>query len=281
VKLDDEGRIAEEVACRACGRGLLGVEATAPCPECGSEIILHGELLSSCSPSWVRVLSSAARVLAVLNLLGLATIIVLAAIETVPDWTSGNVGARVSYATLSVAVALVVWFFTQPDPGRTTPEPILSARRVCRWGIAAEVPSVVVEMFISHGGLSVQSSGVERLVVILLTVLYMLSMILTTTGTAALIFHMRALARRVPDDRLDRSTRRMGYGFITAMIALSLAGITFAPFQTVPLAQVPPAVSFVVAGAFLVGFLGAVIFLPWSSIVLWRYGRVLRAQASE
>ncbi len=60
VRLDEMGRIAQDLDCVRCGYNLRGLEPRASCPECDEAVAraLRGELLRFADPAWVTSLSA-------------------------------------------------------------------------------------------------------------------------------------------------------------------------------------------------------------------------------
>ena len=74
LALDDQGRLACDVVCRACGYNLRGQAVSGSCPECGLEVetSARGDRLAFSDPDWLAKLSKGMKFQIVAIFLGIA-----------------------------------------------------------------------------------------------------------------------------------------------------------------------------------------------------------------
>ena len=197
LRLDDDGRIDEDLSCLSCDYVLRGLLPSGQCPECGSPIArsLSRGWLQFCDLGWLaRVRSGAGWVL-------------LGILASLPMCACGrgtaSVLVHVTMHCIPLAiVALGVWRLTCPEPG-----PVVAkyerARMYARWTCLAMVAADCVAPFVPttpNPNLQVM----QRAPFLLLWIVC-----LVACGRFG-----RELTRRLPDARLGLQTKLVIGGLV-------------------------------------------------------------------
>ena len=143
VALDQDGRLAEDVACRHCGYNLRGLELAGRCPECEMAIekTLHAFLLHFCDPVWLGRLRSGLMLLIVTIFAGLAVGIIFGISLILLIGGTGETSLPVVtaflllFAGIGAMQLIAYWRITSPEPSPLHEEDPLSARRIARVGL--------------------------------------------------------------------------------------------------------------------------------------------------
>jgi hypothetical protein len=203
-QLDADGRLLDDLACRRCGYSLRGLARGGLCPECSTPVgrSIHGDLLEFSDPDWVtRVARGGSALTASIVLIILAPLAATA--------LAHNFGARV--VGLALAVPRIVqiagfWLATEPDPALIHREPLISARRLARYGSmvaaaltitaylgGARTPAGLVKLLPTAAGSPAARMAAELCVAAL-----------SLVAIVALLRYARSLAMRLPDEQLSR-----------------------------------------------------------------------------
>jgi len=192
LRLDDEGRLDEDLQCLSCEYILRGLSPSGECPECGLPIAesISRDWFQFCDAAWVARLRGGAG----LVLLGL----VLTALPAC-SWDNRDtweVLCLVAMACIPRAILAVdVWRLTCPEPGLLVADYEV-ARKYARWTYLAAIAVSGAAAFLPamHG-----SAG--RWLQSMLFPLFAIACLIVSDGFGA------ELARRLPDIRLRRQTR--------------------------------------------------------------------------
>ncbi len=138
------GEVIVDVACRACGYNLRGLPASGVCPECACPLArsLLPPSLSTAPSRWLRTLERGAVVLLVGLVLLVPGIFLYAMVPVNPGRVSRWGDASCMLLMLLVA-GLGLVLLTVPD-AEEQEEPVLSARRLARWGLLAALGMTLI-----------------------------------------------------------------------------------------------------------------------------------------
>jgi Tfp pilus assembly protein PilF len=200
--------IAADTACAGDGYNLRGLTADHPCPECGGPASrsLHGSLLKSADPAWLRRLRIGL-------LLIIATILAELAV-TLTDDGLGLLGGLSPLATtvvflLGAALGLAaVLLITAPEPRSSLSEDPVTLRRVIRACALADVAGSVL--------LAVGSFLTVR--PMFCTVVWLL-MLVGVAASFGQFVYLRRFARRIPNPLLAKATTAVMWGLVLAYSA--------------------------------------------------------------
>ncbi|MCZ6543817.1 MAG: hypothetical protein O6768_09140 [Planctomycetota bacterium] len=300
VRLDDAGRLAEDLTCRSCGYNLRGLNPKIACPECSTPIdrSIHGDLLQFCDPAWVGRMGRGLQLIIIGLLVNVAYGIVVGSaimlltptgttMMTMTTALAGTIGAA-----LSLITAIGVWMLTTADPGQAEAEQPLTARRLARWCILARVAAAPLELIVSPlGGMGLGTLGAPftpRLMIPMvgLVALGMIALI----GTAAGLIYLRQIALRIPRESLAKQTRTVMWGYVIC----SAVGVVFSVGMVLMMTQMMrtgaapgapgPGVSaflFIILGGGCLAGIGTLVFGIWALVLLFLYAAALRRVAAE
>ncbi len=292
VAIDEGGRIAEDVACRSCGYNLRGLSPQATCPECATAIALsiHGDLLRFSDPVWVDRLAKgllwiitgliASVVFSIL--VGIVSAVVAGPGRTVSMRSLVLVGGLVGVA-LGLVTVLGAWWLTTPDPGQTETEPPITARRLARWCITAQVASSSLQMMgIPGGGMAFGIPGVVTTPLQEILMVAGMGMgIVVLIGDVAALIYLRQLALRIPRASLAKQTRIVMWGYASAQAMAMIFGIIVIRLML----SIAPGTLFVVPNM-VIGIGGCVglallVFSIWALVLLFLYRVALQRAAAK
>ncbi len=268
--LDEQGRVAADVACRRCGYNLRGLPAARACPECRTPVerSLRSDLLANSDPAWVRRIASGVLVLQ----FSAGAVWALSAWQVCAWLLVQSPFLRAltfaAWAAVWGASLLGAWLATARDPA-AGPEPPGSARRAVR-GFAAAIFVLrpATDLIVAAGGAVPGAWALGGAA-------------LAIAGYLSLLVYLRELARRLPDPDLERLTRSLAWGLgatVVGLVALAaifagLAGLRgSSPFQNLAFG--------LTAGSFGFAALALAVFVWLSLGLLGRYRRSLRAAAA-
>lgn len=300
VRLDDVGRLAEDLTCRSCGYNLRGLNPQATCPECSTPIdrSIHGDLLQFCDPAWVGRMGKGLQLIIIGLLVNVAysiifgsAIVLLTSTGTSMMTTVIAVAGAIG-AALSLITVIGAWMLTTVDPGQAEAEQPMTARRLARWCILARVAAAPLELIVSPlGGMGLGTLGAPftpRLMIPMvgLVALGMIALI----GTAAGLIYLRQLALRIPRESLAKQTRIVMWGYVicSAVGFVLSVGTVFLGLQMMRTGAAPgplgPGVSaflFIILGGGCLAGIGTLVFGIWALVLLFLYAAALRRVAAE
>jgi len=215
VRVDENGGLAEDIACRKCGYNLRGLRTEGVCPECGTAVgrSLYGDFLRYCDPAWVRTLAkgmnwiaAAVIVRVVLGCIGGG--MVGAARFIVPRFT---IFPLQSIVVVADVVALVgYWLATTPDPAKADYDGLSSRKlvrvaKVCAVLVGVITPVMMQLTSLLGASFTVLSGGTT-----------VLEGLISIVGTIAVFAYARSLALRIPDEKTASECRVVMGGLVVA-----------------------------------------------------------------
>jgi hypothetical protein len=295
LQLDREGRIAEDLPCRACGYNVRGVAPEALCPECSTPVSrsIRSDLLQFGDPAWVERLARGMRWIIIGLLCGFVVQIAVAVLSTglvtagSLVHTAGMTAAALFGVGLSVVLVTGVWWLTAPDPARAERERPLSARRLTRWCIAAQIAAVPLQVASPTGSVGIPGSGAPPGgAFIALAVVGSALGIVVLVGYAAGFVYLGRLALRIPQPPLARQTRIVRWGYLISQSLAALIAVLFlfvfvrmfgagSPGGT---GQTAVAVALAIGGCAIT--IGSLVFGIWALVLLFKYAAAFREAAS-
>ena len=276
LRLDEQGRLDEDIACRKCGYNLRGLLVESVCPECNTAVgrSTHGDLLRFCDPAWVGVVASGMNWIVA----GIVCSIAIALIAMSLAALQGGPGSFVLLQWGGLAIGFVSlighWKLTTPDPVRIEAEPSITARSLVRIAMSASFVMSVLATGAMQAGRVIGADVVTSVISFVQSGLGLI-------GTFAVFVYARRLALRIPDERLARSTcvvmwalgGLMLVGFVAGHIGPMLM-FNAAPGQQGPAGPNRPGSAMI--GAAVIGCatgLGFLVFGIWSLVLIVRYRR--------
>ncbi|MBT8486046.1 MAG: hypothetical protein KJO43_10730 [Phycisphaerae bacterium] len=259
LAVDESGLVAPGVLCRACGYNLQGLEPDGLCPECSTPTArsLRGDLLKYCAPSWLRRLQVGLLWIIVgiiVQAVLMSAMPILAGVVSGVTAAAGLPSGGAMMTTIMVAFGLLMgglnvlyvigaWLVTERDPGRADDEPVLSARRLARYGIAAAVISGPLQTVWQQGGRAGWAAATPGVVAALVVVAITVLGVATIVGWVSFLVYMRRLVLRIPQRALARHARIVmwGYGsYMSLGLIVGVLAFTAFPGGTPPAAAVTP-----------------------------------------
>lgn len=199
VQADAQDPIEEDTNCVRCGYNLRGLDLNGQCPECGTAVMrsVQGGYLRDCDPAWVeRVASGIGLILWSVACL-FAAVIAGGLSEASPTGGEAIYGIVLLASTFAFAV-LALWGsfrFSARDPGKREHHAGLDARVLFR------TTAIVQAALMLMAGLSeLISPSMDPVFGVLIA-------ITGVVGWIASLTYAEELARRLPNERLARSTR--------------------------------------------------------------------------
>ena len=223
LRLDEEGRIAQDVDCLGCQYNLRSLLPNANCPECGKPVIdsLETDQLCLADPRWLKQLIDGLD-LVLISVISLVVVpIVFGLILTISKmlfsginsggWV-GDVVALIMILQFLVLFILGHWRFTAPQPNAQLHNTSDKHRRIVRLTfVLCTVVFLIWRPGLQKGPVQMALSGV----------------LLVVLGVAILTY-ARKLALRMPDARLARAVSCMLWTWVVyVVIAYSLRYLRF------------------------------------------------------
>lgn len=251
VKLDAEGRVAGDLACRQCGYNLRTLSKEAKCPECGTSVeqSWRGEWLLYSDPAWLERIATGLKWLVSATLLWLLSIPVSAAAVAVANalspGTRGMVFNISSVINRVIALAAVIgcayglWEFTKPEPNRLRSASDLDLRRFVRASAGASLATIGIGFFWPAWGA----------IAFVLRIGIACALLCTAGGV---LLYLRELAMRIPDEKEAQATRIILVGLVIGMcftVPGALGQLSLTSFDCIT--ALGACVDFVVLAAFL------------------------------
>jgi hypothetical protein len=291
LALDPEGRIAEDLPCRACGYNLRGQALAARCPECALAVSLsaRSDLLRFSDPEWIGRLVKGMRLILIGLIVGVAIQIgaavagVAMATAGAAIWTSFLTAAMFVGGAVAVIVVVGVWMLTTPEPTQLGTEPPASARRLARWCLTVQIATTVLQLS-SSGNVGVAgppapAGGASTALAAATIVLVIVVMI----GYGAGFVYLRRLALRGPMPSLARHTRIVMWGYLaTQGLGVALWVLFLFALNTV-ITPAGPVVGGTMVAAAVGGCavaLGSLVFGIWGLVLLLRYAALFKGAAA-
>ncbi|HVP13024.1 MAG TPA: tetratricopeptide repeat protein [Phycisphaerae bacterium] len=258
-KGDVRAGIEGDVLCVTCGGSIRSLSATQVCPACATPVhrSLHCELLRYADPAWLRRIR---RGILLTEWYLLISILVFAAAFLVRAW--GWSGLLDTLFT-SITAGLGLWaalLVTAREPRGRLEDPTTArvAIRICALGaLIGAICSIVGELVLS--GWTLILCGVAGLAAALVV----------TFGEFA---YFRDFARRIPDNKLVRSTTGVMWGLVIAGTATGAAtaikAIHGSPDQNPLVAGIFAMLSALGGVGFVAFGIAAVILLFWLNSAL-------------
>ena len=232
VALDQDGRLAEDVACRHCGYNLRGLELAGRCPECEMAIekTLHAFLLRFCDPVWLGRLRSGLTLLIAMIFAGLGVGFIFALTFILLIGGTGETSLLLVsalfllFAGIGCMQLIAYWRITSPEPSPLHEENPLSARRIARVGLILSTASGLLAFAFdpdtySMGTMEMADAPVQAGFA---WTLYLLSTGSGLIGLFALFVYARSIALRFPADNLAKSTRLVMWGYTIPAAAATI-----------------------------------------------------------
>ncbi len=289
LKLDEQGRLVDEIPCRVCGYNLRAADPHGVCPECGTAVgwSVVGDLLHYSPPQWVRRVARGGNAIvgAVALVLTLFSLGIFYGVATdghggldAPRWIEVVSGLAVPTAAILVIVG--VWLLTTPEPGRSEQECGLHARILARYSMFVSFLALVVGGFANAYAARYAPSGSVIAVIGFLTVLA--SLFIAIVGYFAFFTWLRRLARRMPDYSLARQTLIVMWGLVISYgLMIVAAAVTFVAIMATIGTATPPRGA-AAGGSFLcVAVPLLLIFAVWAVLLIDRYRRQLNHAAAQ
>lgn len=206
--MPEPGFVGTDRPCRGCSYSLRGLPRDGRCPECGAPVgdSLRGFFLAYADPDYLEtVRSGLSWVLAgiiVTFIVMMATIllrVLLGAFGLAPATRLVGDGLR-----LLPTIMLIIgfWRLTRPDPGYVGLEPPTSARRVVRATVAVNAAAALAAILLRL--LSGGSGGGWAGFVYLGWSVVAIGFAAWVGQFFAVLAYVRWLARRIPDEVIDR-----------------------------------------------------------------------------
>jgi hypothetical protein len=292
LRLDPEGRLAEDLPCRACGYNLRGNARDALCPECSTPVSLsaRSDLLRFSDPDWIERLARGMRLifigLVATTVLQIAVAVISIALTATggPGYSALLTTAALLGAGLSVVVVVGVWWLTTPDPARAERERALSVRRLLRWCLVAQIAAAPLQLAWSSGGIGPGGAGTPTgAASVALTVSGSVLSLVVLVGYAAGFVFLGRLALRVPKPSLARQTRIVMWGYLSSQGLAVVIGMSFLLVFTPTLAAggTGPQGALVAIGiGGCVVTVGVLVFGIWGLVLLFKYAALFKDTAS-
>ena len=272
LRLDESGRLVEDIACLRCGYNLRGLDPNGVCPECGTAIgqSTHGDLLRFCDPAWVLTLHSGMS-----WIIGGIAFSILSAFVVGAVAASGGAGqaATIAITFLGQLITIVAyWKLTAPDPSRSGMDEGFDVRQLVRVTVIAGFVLALLQQIIGELGR------------IPLTIVSIASGIVGIITFFAIFIYVRRLALRIPDEQLAARTRLVMWGIVVLSGLASIFGLARV-FLAAGAANTPPGggAGTAIAGVgFITCFVGIgfVVFAVMALFLVFRYKKAFK-QAAE
>jgi hypothetical protein len=207
VKLDQQGRLDEDISCRKCGYNLHSLLLSAQCPECGTAVgrSLQGDFLRFADPQWVEMLASGMTWILIATAAG--TLGILASLVAASISATGYQSTWFFVASCCIEVIGFIgyWKLSTSDPGKPEDGAKLTARKLVRITQPISLVRTVLARLFRQSPL-------------------VLSALVGAVGTAmgivetvAAFTYVRRLALRIPDVKLARQCRIIMWGTVLSL----------------------------------------------------------------
>ncbi|MBI4719375.1 MAG: hypothetical protein HY763_16390 [Planctomycetes bacterium] len=250
--------VQTDTSCTRCGYNLRGLDPQGRCPECGEAIALslRGDLLAYADPQWLARVRSGIGLL-----LWNIVLAILVPFTAIP--LPGMAFARTFGQILAQAVELVAAFYvTAQEPRVSLQERRTSLRRVIRScafvGTLGALLLFIEELTdVSAGLFAVLGAGLS------------LAGFVATFGQ---LIYFRRFARRIPHEKLARSTGRLLWAgpIVLGIHAIAVLVLTLVFERMTPPPPEPPDI---LMGTICSTTVFGLIFFVWYVLLLMRYRR--------
>ncbi len=210
ITLDVNGRLAEDIDCRACGYNLRGGDPQGTCPECGAAVgfSLVGDLLKFADPVWVRTLAAGSGWIIASVVVTIAVALLFIAVAIAAGGSGGDDVIQIMLLAMLLPLAVGLygyWLVTTPEPTeREHPRPL---RQWARW-------LAVVGSLLGAGMLMLLAIMFDQFDPMIYAAMSVLMLPLSIASTVTIMLWARTLALRVPDDKLADHTRVVMWGVV-------------------------------------------------------------------
>lgn len=284
VALDQDGRLAEDVACRHCGYNLRGLELAGRCPECEMAIekTLHAFLLRFCDPVWLGRLRSGLTLLIAMIFAGLGVGFIFGLTFILLIGGTGETSLLLVsaffllFAGIGCMQLIAYWRITSPEPSPLHEENPLSARRIARVGLILSTASGLLAFAFdpdtySMGTMEMADAPVQAGFA---WSLYLLSTVLGLIGLFALFVYARSIALRFPADNLAKSTRLVMWGYTIPAAAAPIVQLATKAYYNTSMSFGGFEIALIV-GQVVFGIL-VLVFGIWGIVLLFMYRHRLK-----
>ena len=135
IRVDEHGRLVQDLECVKCKYNLRTIHADAACPECGTAVgrSFLGNRLRYCNPKWLAGVWHGLNCLAAAA--GCVTVLFVFPLVFGTEFGHGDLWSFVMAATIAIGLVLAiigVWRASLPDPDRIEREPAINGRHMAR-----------------------------------------------------------------------------------------------------------------------------------------------------
>jgi hypothetical protein len=296
--LDEHGCIAQDVNCRSCGYALRGLPVSGNCPECGTAVgkSIYGDLLQFSDPKWVERIALGVNILAIAFIVSIVGGVLVGVVTVAIAMAMGGnpivfIIALMIFMLLAGAANIIgYWLATTRDPGKDESANPFSARAIARWAIVISSVAGLAAVPLDPSISAMTGAGFigdPTLHAALSIVGILASQGLGALGLVAMLVYAGQLARRLPDERLARSTRIVtwGYGLCSAVMVGGTVIATIAesaPGGAGGMAGGNPSTLAMVGGiAMALGGIPGMVFGIWALVLLFMFRSRLRKAAEQ
>jgi hypothetical protein len=212
-----DGTLSEDTLCIRCGYNLRGLTPDKVCPECFTPIAgsLHGNMLAFADADWLKrlhkgtVLKLWSIALGIVG--GIVGVIITLRLRATPE-------LMVLFSLPAGLLGLwAAFLITAQEPRIAIEEDPITLRKVVR---ACAVLGVIRQL-IGQGGTNLSGLLPAPLLIVLTATLGAVTLV----GVAAEFVYFRRFARRMPDDKLARSTTIVMWGFMVSLVLVTIGAI--------------------------------------------------------
>ncbi|MCH8822372.1 MAG: hypothetical protein IH984_02575 [Planctomycetes bacterium] len=222
----------EDVACRKCDYNLRGITPDSCCPECETaiECTLHPSLLRFSDYQWLSRVRSGLS----LMLLFIIVVIVMNIFWMVATFVF-DIGFSEDSVGLELCIAIFIIIFivletisylriTTLESSEQSANGRITARKLARIALIASIIAGVIAMMSDTNSYTAFFPDVIE-IPLLASISYWTShasSLLSIVGMFALFDYAHSFAKRFPEDRLAKTTRRVMWGYMIPIIAFSI-----------------------------------------------------------
>ncbi|MCP3979470.1 MAG: hypothetical protein GY716_09100 [bacterium] len=280
IDIDQAGRIAQDVPCRACGYNLVGLAPSGDCPECATAIerSIRGELLQFSDPGWVKRLTTGVLWIIIGSLSGIVVGILIAFGIAMLTNTGAPTIATALVSCIGVVPALMIlfgaWVLTTPDPGQTGQTRPVTARTLTRWCLLAQLAATPLELF---GGTGFNALGNPVTAISLTDSMIIMAAVaagvVSLVGRVAGLWYLGQLALRLPNPGLAKQCRivaagHLAIGLLGAVVTVVAIVVLPGVMAAGPPAGVPGSMLLLAGGGCVMG-LGGLVVGVWALVLLF------------